>query len=194
MFQLYSTLTQFFITTPSRTLVLLRLLLLLLCQLGGASLQSLLQTVSLLLSRTQCFRGGAETSSALRFTTCTPTSQLSFTLFRACTLSFLSQRFLTTIFINLLLPLHQEGMPALSFDVTIQGQLVHVSMFRLNPRSCRMCHFKMGHGGYQYPDADHAGPCGFSPPNPHLLTDWARHYQARYGDSPFKPAEKLAYR
>lgn len=87
------------------------------------------------------------------------------------------------------LPLHREGMPPLSFDTTINGQAVHVDMFRLSPASCRTCHYRMGHGGYQYPDVDHAGPCGFSPPNPHLLADWAAAYQARHGYAPFAVAE-----
>ncbi len=84
------------------------------------------------------------------------------------------------------LPLHRDGMPPLSFEVEIKGQLVRVDMFRLSPASCRTCHFRMGHGGYQSPAVDHAGPCGFSPPNPRLLTDWARDYRARHGHEPFR--------
>ena len=83
------------------------------------------------------------------------------------------------------LPLHRDGMPPLSFDVKIKAKVVRVDMFRLSPASCRNCHFRMGHGGYQSPDVDHVGPCGFSPPNPRLLTDWADAYQGRYGYAPF---------
>jgi hypothetical protein len=92
------------------------------------------------------------------------------------------------------LRLHREGMPALSYDIVLNGKPVRVDLHRISPSSCRMCHFHMGHGGYQYPDADHAGPCGFSPPNPHLATDWARDYEARYGYAPFADKPKLARR
>lgn len=83
------------------------------------------------------------------------------------------------------LPLHREGSPALAYEVLIRGRQVHVDMLRMSPSSCRACHFHMGHGGYQYPDQERVGPCGFSPPNPHLLTDWARDYRARHGAEPF---------
>jgi hypothetical protein len=86
------------------------------------------------------------------------------------------------------LPLHKTGTPALFYDLIINGKPVRVDLFRLSPGSCRMCHWMMGHGSYQFPDQEHVGPCAFVPANDNLLGKWAKAFQAKKGWFPFSPA------
>jgi hypothetical protein len=93
-------------------------------------------------------------------------------------------------------PVGQTGALALNrdadaharFDVDLGTATIRVHVQRLRPDSCRHCHWAMGEGGYQYPDMEHAGPCGFVPTNPHLLKEWAEAYRKSRGASPFSAA------
>ena len=71
------------------------------------------------------------------------------------------------------------------FDVELPRGRVGVEMDRLHPESCRLCHAVHSPQAYQYRDREHAGPCGFGPANPSLLTGWAPAYQVRHGYWPF---------
>jgi hypothetical protein len=75
-----------------------------------------------------------------------------------------------------------------TFELQTASGAVRVNVKRLQPDSCRHCHFNMGEGGYQYPDEEHTGPCGFVPANAGLTTTWAERYRGRYGVAPFGPA------
>ncbi len=84
------------------------------------------------------------------------------------------------------LTLYQErgGRPE-SVSLPLPGRFGRFTWTRLPLSSCRDCHASMGDGWYQYADRDRAGPCGFVPLNPALLTRWAAHYQRRHGYYPF---------
>lgn len=73
-----------------------------------------------------------------------------------------------------------------AFELRTASGAVRVDVKRLQPDSCRHCHFNMGEGGYQYPDEEHTGPCGFVPANAGLTTTWAERYRGRYGVAPFR--------
>ena len=64
-----------------------------------------------------------------------------------------------------------------TFELRTSSGAVRVNVKRLQPDSCRHCHFNMGEGGYQYPDEEHTGPCGFVPANAGLTTTWAERYR-----------------
>ena len=79
----------------------------------------------------------------------------------------------------------RRAMAHEAFDVEVPRGHVGVEMDRLHPESCRLCHAVHSPQAYQYRDKEHAGPCGFGPANPSLLTEWAPAYQVRHGYWPF---------
>lgn len=85
------------------------------------------------------------------------------------------------------LALNTRDDAATAFEVALGTVTVKVSVQRLPPHSCRHCHYNMGEGGYQYPDEEHTGPCGFVPANARLTGEWAAAYRRRWGASPFGP-------
>ncbi len=85
------------------------------------------------------------------------------------------------------LRLHTTAGAETTFEVRTASGAVRVNVKRLQPDSCRHCHLNMGEGGHQFPDEEHAGPCGFVPANTALTTTWAERYRGRYGVAPFAP-------
>ncbi|MBI3553044.1 MAG: hypothetical protein HY077_11065 [Elusimicrobia bacterium] len=76
-----------------------------------------------------------------------------------------------------------KAQEAVTLKVAWRGKKVALTMNRLNPESCRMCH-QMHTPVNDYPEEDTAGPCGFGPGNKKLGA-WAKDFQAKKGYSPF---------
>ncbi|MGE4107574.1 MAG: hypothetical protein AB7F66_10205 [Bacteriovoracia bacterium] len=80
------------------------------------------------------------------------------------------------------------GTPAfeVAFQSAASGRDLRIQMNRVPLHNCLMCHYGASPSKATYRSSDDAGPCGFGPAHPDLLTEWAKRFEQKTGEKPFR--------
>lgn len=82
---------------------------------------------------------------------------------------------------------HYSGTAELATTLQLNnGTAAKIDLRRINLNSCKRCHSMNSIAAYQYPNANSAGPCGFTPGNDSGIQTWIQKFEEKFGHSPFR--------